>query len=112
MKRHLILCALGIFLAVPISSAADNRAEIQVKRDNTTVLTLRLSAGTLAFFNELPSQFTAMLRERGIDCCSSQTRISATEWKCCHGKFVIISADSRVQEMLTAAFNDPKVVQR
>jgi hypothetical protein len=112
MKRQLILCALGLLLVVPFCSAAGYRAEIQVKRDNTTVLTLRLSDGTLAFFTELPSQFTTVLRERGVDCCSSQTRISATEWKCCHGKFVIISTDSRVQEMLTAAFNGPKVVQR
>lgn len=112
MKRQLILCALGILLVVPFCSAAGNRAEIQIKRGNTTVLTLRLSDGTLAFFTELPSQFTAVLRERGIDCCFSQTRISATEWKCCDGKLAIISTDTRVQEMLTAAFNGPKVAER
>jgi hypothetical protein len=111
MKRQLILCAFGILLFVPFCPAAGNPAEIVVKRDNTTILTLRLSDRTLAFFTELPSQFTTVLRERGVD-YSSQTRISATEWKCCHGKFLIISTDSRVQEMLTAAFTGPKVVQR
>jgi hypothetical protein len=112
MKRQLILCALAILLVVPLSSAAEYRPELQVKRDNTTILRLRMTNGSLAFFNEVPSQLTAVLRERGIDCCSAQTRISATEWKCCHGKFIIVSQDTRVQELLTAVFNGPNVVQR
>ena len=112
MKRQLILCSLALLLVVPLSLAAEYRAVVQVKRDNGTILTMRISYGSLAFFLELPSQFTAVLRERGIDCCSSHTRIDATTWRCCHGKFVITSADSRVQEMLTAAFAEPTVVQR
>lgn len=112
MKRQLIICAVLVLLALPNSAWAENAAELQVKRDNTIVLTLRFSDRSLSFFTELPSQLTAVLRERGIDCCSSQTRISETVWKCCHGKFVIISSDSRIQSVLTAAFNGPKVVQR
>jgi hypothetical protein len=111
MKRQLIFCSLALLLIVPISSAEDYRPELRVKRDNTTILTLRFSERTLAFFNEMPSQITAVLRERGIDCCSAQTRINATAWKCCHGKFVISSEDSRIQEMLAVAFNGPKVAQ-
>ena len=110
MKRFVILLA-AFFSLAPISAWAD-KAELQVKRDDTTVLTLRFGENSLRLFGEVPSQLTAVLREHGIDCCKSQMRISETAWKCCHGKFSIISFDARIQSVLEAAFKGPKVAQR
>jgi hypothetical protein len=111
MKTSLILLAL-FALILPISASASENAELQVKKDNTTVLTLRFSGNSLAFFDQIPTQLTSVLREHGIDCCSSQTRISESAWHCCHGKFVISSSSAHLQNVLAAAFNGPKVVQR
>jgi hypothetical protein len=111
MKRLLILVAAVFFFANASSAWAD-KPELQVKRDNTTVLTLRFGENALRLFSEVPSQLTAVLREHGIDCCTSQLRISETAWKCCHGKFSIVSSDARIQSALEAAFKGPKVVQR
>ena len=111
MKRTLILLS-AIVLFLPATSAWADKAILQVKRDDTTVLTLRLGENSLRLFDEVPSQLTAVLREHGIDCCKSQTRISESAWRCCHGKYSIISFDARVQSALEAAFKGPKVVQR
>jgi hypothetical protein len=111
MKRSLLVVAVTFFL-FNLASARAGQAVLQVKRDNATVLTLRISDNSLRFFGELPSQLTAILRENGVDCCASNTRINATSWKCCHGKFVIVSSDAPVQEVLAAAFNQPKLVCR
>ena len=111
MKRSLILLAAVLFFVNPNSVWAD-KAQLQVKRDDTTVLTLRFGENSLRLFGEVPSQLTAVLREHGIDCCKSQIRISETAWKCCQGKFSIVSFDARIQSALEAAFKGPKVVQR
>jgi hypothetical protein len=111
MKHALILVAAIVFLAHPLSARADP-AQLQVIREDTTVLTLRFGENSLRLFGEVPSQLTAVLREHGIDCCKSQIRISETAWKCCHGKFSLVSFDARVQTVLEAAFKGPKVVQR
>gem|GEM_PF-6853175 len=111
MKHQLILYTIAILLLVPMSASADNKAELEVKRGNATVLTLRFSDKSLTFFEQQPSQLPAVLREHGIDCCSSQTQISEALWKCCYGKFSLISSSARIQSILTAAFNGPKVVQ-
>jgi hypothetical protein len=103
MKRPFILLALAVVL-LPLSGFAGERSELQVKRDNTTVLTLRFSGKSLDFFDQIPSQLTSVLREHGIDCCSAQTRISESAWRCCHGKFVISSSNPRLQNVLAAAF--------
>jgi hypothetical protein len=102
MKRSLFL-PLAVLL-LPLSAFADERSELQVKRDNTTVLTLRFSGKSLDFFAQIPSQLTSVLREHGIDCCTAQTRISESAWRCCHGKFVISSSNPRLQSLLAAAF--------
>jgi hypothetical protein len=111
MKRSLILAAILIFFVNPVSAWAD-KAELRVTRDDTTVLTLRFGDNAVRLFGEVPSQLTAVLREHGIDCCQSQMRISENAWKCCHGKFSIISFDARIQSALEAAFKGPKVAQR
>ena len=110
MKRTLILLS-AIVLFSSRTTWADP-AQLQVKRDDTTVLTLRFGENSLRLFSEVPSQLTAVLREHGIDCCKSQMRISETAWKCCKGKFSIISFDARIQSALEAAFKGPKVAQR
>jgi hypothetical protein len=111
MKRLLIAVVAALFL-LNLASARAGTALLQVTRDQTTVLVLRISDNSLRFFGEVPSQLTAVLRERGIDCCASQTRINATSWKCCNGKFLIVSYDPRVQAVLDAAFTGPKIVCR
>lgn len=111
MKRTLLVLAAVVFFLNPNSAWAD-KAQLQVKRDDSTVLTLRFGENSLRLFGEVPSQLTAVLREHGIDCCKSQIRISETAWKCCKGKFSIVSFDARIQSALEAAFKGPKVVQR
>jgi hypothetical protein len=106
MKPFLILIAL-FALVLPMSASASERAELQVKKGETTVLTLRFSGNSLAFFDQIPTQLTSVLREHGIDCCASQTRISESAWRCCHGKFVISASSARLQNLLAAAFNGP-----
>ena len=108
MRRTLILLT-AIILFSHASSAWADKAILQVKQDDTTVLTLRLGENSLRLFDEVPSQLTAVLREHGFDCCKSQTRVSESVWRCCHGKYSIISFDARVQSALEAAF---KVAQR
>jgi hypothetical protein len=112
MKRQLILLAIAAFLVIPICASANERAQLQVKRDDTVVLTLRFSDGSLALFNEIPSQLISVLREHGIDCCSSQQRVNEALWRCCHGKFAISSSDTRLQSLLAAAFTGSRVVQQ
>jgi hypothetical protein len=111
MKRFFIVVVASLFL-LNLASARADKAILRVTRDNTTVLTLMISDNSLRFFGEVPSQLTAVLRERGIDCCASQTRINAASWKCCNGKFTIVSYDARVQAVLDAAFTGPKIVCR
>jgi hypothetical protein len=107
MKRCLFL-PLAVLL-LPLSAFADERSELQVKRDNTTVLTLRFSGKSLDFFAQIPSQLTSVLRDHGIDCCTAQTRISESAWRCCHGKFVISSSSPRLQSLMAAAFTGPQM---
>lgn len=111
MKRLLLLVVTSVFF-LNLASARADKAILQVTRDKETVLILRISDNSLRFFGEVPSQLTAVLRERGIDCCASQTRLNANSWKCCNGKFLIVSYDARIQAVLDAAFNTPKIVCR
>ena len=112
MKLHPTLLAIALLSIIPTSALANNAGYLEVKRDDKTVLTMRFSEGSLKFFDEVPTQLTAVLRERGIDCCLAHTRVSETVWKCCHGKYSLISSSARIQNVLSAAFNEPKVVQR
>ena len=112
MKLHPRLLAIALLSILPTGALANPAGFLEVKRDDKTVLTMRFTEGSLRFFDEVPSQLTAILRERGIDCCLAHTRISDTVWKCCHGKYSLISSSARIQSVLTAAFNEPKVVQR
>ncbi len=111
MKLHPALLAIAVLSIIPISARADDGGYLEVKRDDKTVLTMRFSVGSLKFFDEVPTQLTAVLRERGIDCCRAHTRVSETVWKCCHGKYSLISSSARIQSVLNAAFNEPKLVQ-
>ena len=110
MKPCLLL-AIAI-LGLPIYASAEEASELCVKQNDKTLLTLRIAPRSLAFLAEHPSQLTTILRERGIDCCSPQTRISEGVWECCHGKFVISSTSPSLQDVLVAAFNGPKVTER
>ena len=112
MKRKLILLAfITVPFLTPISASAEV-AQLKVKRDSTTILTLRISDKSLNFFCDNPAQLTAVLRDHGVDCCSSQTRVSETVWKCCHGDLSIISSSARLQSVLDAAFSGQKFCQR
>jgi len=111
MKRSFLFCLIALALfASPVTAWA--QAELKVKRDDTTVLTLRISENSLRFFSEAPAQLIAVLRDHGINCCAAQVRINEAAWKCCDGKFSIIASDARLQTVLAAAFNAPKVAQR
>ena len=111
MKLQPTLLAIALLFIIPASALADNAGYLEVKRDDKTVLTMRFSVGSLKFFDEVPTQLTAVLRERGIDCCRAHIRVSETVWKCCHGKYSLISSSARIQSVLNAAFNEPKLVQ-
>ena len=61
MKTSFVLVALSALL-LPLSASAGDRAELCVKKDRTTVLTLRFSNNSLAFFDRIPTQLTSVLR--------------------------------------------------
>lgn len=108
MKFRLILIAIAV-LILPQYVLAGDAGYLSVMQNDKTVLTLRISDRSLAFLAENPSQLTTILRERGIDCCLSHTRISEGVWRCCHGKFVITSPSRPIQDVMLVAFNEPQI---
>ncbi len=98
-----------VLAALVLSTYSAAGEELSVSENDKTVLTLRISPGSLAFLAEHPSQLTALLQQHGVNCCSAQVRVSESVWRCCHGKFLIKSESPAVQEVLVAAFNGLKI---
>ena len=107
MKLRLLLIAIAAVI-LPRYASAGEAGFLYVMQNDKTVLTLKISDRSLAFLAENPSQLTTILRERGIDCCLSHTRISDGVWRCCHGKFVISSPIPTIQDVMRIAFNEPQ----
>jgi hypothetical protein len=108
MKPYLILLALAALFLTAYAPGAE-ASELSVSQDTKTVLKVRISPRSLAYLAEHPAQLYAILRDGGIDCCSSQIRVSDSVWRCCHGKFVITASDPELQGVMVAAFNGPSI---
>jgi len=108
MKNNFVFIAgISCFSSCAVIAGVEDAFNLEIKHQGSSK-TLDFTGEQYATFVKSPDKLPTALKQKGVECCAPQTKVSETVWQCCDKTTIIVAPNRRASILLDAAFKAEK----